>query len=259
MFANSFWFYLPGVVQKKISRIFAYFFELKLSRIMILPYCLFFDISSEYLEQFEPDSGKSYYRSYSDFFQRRYKLSPSISHSIVWPCEGYVCDWGLFAEKENSIVKGQLLKLNDVFASDIKNEANYFFVNIFLHNHNYHRIHSPIDGRIKRISHIPGDLVFLRPWFYKISDVSYPAIRNERVIFEMTDSQDRSWYLAMVGGFGVGTIQVSHHVKEGTQLQVGEEMAKFKLGSTVCLATPEVFEVKNYLQPVHVGNASKET
>lgn len=258
-FANCFWTYLPHFTQKKLSRAFSYFFELKISRLIILPYCLFFDISTEYLDQFESESGKPYYSSYSDFFQRKYKITPNISTSVTWPCEGYLCDWGSFSDKNFSLVKGQNLNHNDIFKSYICDDEDYFFVNIFLHNHNYHRIHSPVDGKIIQITSIPGDLIFLRPWFYKSTDISYPAFRNERIIFEIEDSLKRSWHLAMVGGFGVGTIEIYPQYAIGSILKAGEEFAKFKLGSTVCIASPEPLHVEHYLQKVYVGQTANKS
>lgn len=226
---------------------------MRVSRLIIYPYCLFFGLNADYLNQFESESGETSYFSYADFFKRKFKVKPVIESAHVWPCEGYVCDWGLFSEKNNSMIKGQKLDLNAVFHSRSDVTKKYFFTNIFLHNHNYHRVHAPIDGTITKISFVPGDLVFLRPWFYKRADVSYPAIRNERVIFEITDVNQNPWYMALVGGFGVGAIEISDEIKIGTRIQCGQEVAKFNLGSTVCLASPDRIEVESYLQIVKVG------
>ena len=253
IFANIFWIYTPGFFQKSFSRYFSLLFELKVSRFLILPYCLFFGLGDDYLDLFESETSPSSYSSYSDFFNRKYKNTIQINSEKIWPCEGYVCDWGWFNEKNNSIVKGQKINLNHIFKSNEKMTKMHFFTNIFLHNHNYHRVHSPIQGRIVSIKNISGELVFLRPWFYNRKDVSYPAFKNERVIFEMTDEQDRAWYLAMVGGFGVGTVELAKEIYVGCYIEPGQEIAKFKLGSTVCLASPCEIKVKNDLQLVRVG------
>ncbi len=252
-FANTFWIYTPGIFQKVFSRFFSSFFRIRISRFFIIPYCIFFGLGSDYLDQFESESGESAYNSYSDFFKRRYRMTPKLDSNVIWPCEGYLCDWGKFSQKNNSIVKGHVLDLNAVFASDKTVTQNYFFMNIFLHNHNYHRVHAPISGRINQITRIPGDLVFLRPWFYKRDEISYPAIRNERVIFELTDTENRPWYIAMVGGFGVGSIEIVKDIGLGIEVMVGQEIAKFNLGSTVCLATPLNLSFSKFLDTVSVG------
>jgi phosphatidylserine decarboxylase len=253
LFANLIWRYIPGILQKKVSNLFSKLFEMKLSRLFILPYCIFFGLNSDYLEQFESDSGDEAYLSYSDFFKRKYRSPINIESDSVWPCEGYICDWGYFEEKEKSDVKGQVIDLNSIFATLAEDMKDYFFLNVFLHNHNYHRVHAPISGTISNIIKIPGDLVFLRPWFYRRADVSYPAIRNERVIFEIADQNNKPWYMAMVGGFGVGTIELSAGIAIGSLVTVGQEIGKFKLGSTVCLATPVGVDVQKFLQQVSVG------
>lgn len=253
-FANLFWIHLPPAAQKLTSRCFAVFFRSSLSRFLIVPFSLLFGQDGDYLGQFEPDAGKPSYRSYADFFERRYRSGPRLEAPEVWPCEGFVCDWGLFAEKNRSQVKGQDVDLNSIFGSRPETTRDYFFTNIFLHNHNYHRVHTPLTGTVKSIMRIPGELNFLRPWFYARTDVSYPAFRNERVIFEISDANDRPWYLAMVGGFGVGTIIVAPGVSVGTRLAVGDELAKFNMGSTVCLATPRRFVIGRYMQKVTVGS-----
>lgn len=254
-FANIFWIYTPGLFQKKFSQFFSWLFFQKISKYFILPYCLFFGLDADYLEQFESESGKSEYSSYADFFKRKYKNLPPVESNQVWPCEGFVYDWGSFKEKNHSVVKGQEMDLNQIFNSPALQTKNYFFTNIFLHNHNYHRVHSPITGTITKIFSIPGDLVFLRPWFYKKSDVSYPAFRNERIVFEIQDLEGVPWYLAMVGGFGVGTMTIEKDFLQGGPVHAGQEIAKFDLGSTVCLASPCQLEINKYLQTVSVGQS----
>lgn len=226
---------------------------MKLSKFFILPYCFVYGLQADYLDQFEPESGDGSYKSYSDFFKRKYKSNISVDSEVVWPCEGYVCDWGRFEARRNSLVKGQLLDLNDIFKSSPEQTKGHYFLNIFLHNHNYHRVHMPVKGEIVSIHSIPGDLVFLRPWFYRREDVNYPAYRNERVVFKIKDEAQNFWFLAMVGGFGVGTIEIMPEVQAGSFLSVGTEIAKFNLGSTVCLATPHAIQVDKFLQVVKPG------
>jgi phosphatidylserine decarboxylase len=252
-FANHFWVFLPTPWQLRISQAFSEFFRWKLSRLIIIPYCMIFSLDTDYLDQFESETGDVKYNSYDDFFKRRYRTRPEIRSEIVWPCEGYICDWGRFQDKRNSLVKGQRFDLNKIFLAEEKSTQDYYFINIFLHNHNYHHVHAPVTGKITKISSVPGDLIFLRPWFYQRTDVSYPALRNERMIFEIEDAQNKTWYMAMVGGFGVGSIELQKHIQVGTQITVGEDIAKFNLGSTVCIASPYDISVDKYLQTVVVG------
>jgi phosphatidylserine decarboxylase len=253
-FANYFWLYAPGDFQKKVSTVFATFFKFRFSRYFIFPYGMMFGLSSEYLAQFKSYSENAKYSSFSDFFERRYKTFPTLTSKQIFPCEGYVCDWGSFSDKNSTSVKSQQIDLNTIFLSSQQLTKNYFFTNIFLHNHNYHRIHAPIAGTVLSVRRVPGVLNFLRPWFYERSDISFPAFRNERVIFEIADSDNKIWYVAMVGGFGVGTIELSVNTKVGAGVALGQELAMFKLGSTVCIASPDFLNIEKYLMPVKVGD-----
>lgn len=259
LFSNFIWMRFPTSFQKLGSFFFSRFFYLKFSRFIILPYCFVMGLDRDYLEQFEPEGSQKQYRSYSDFFQRKYKIHPQISAPYIWPCEGYICDWGFFAKKSDSVVKGQKFDLNAVFGSSPEQTKSHFFVNIFLHNHNYHRIHSPTSAVISKIQNIPGDLVFLRPWFYPRGSVSYPAFRNERVNIEMRDKNNSLWMISLVGGFGVGTIQLSRDLAVGKTIHIGDEIGLFNLGSTVCMATPFEIQIQEYLQTVKFNQELKRS
>ena len=250
LFAFVIWERISENAQKQFSYCFSRVFALKISRFLVFPYCIICGFDTDYLEKFEPESKSNRYASYSDFFGRRLKEIPKSDSAYVWPCEGYVCDWGSFASKRNSVIKGQRMDLNDIFATQSNETKNSFFTNIFLHNHNYHRVHSPVNGEVRQILRIEGELLFLRPWLYRRIDVSYPALKNERVIVKIEDEQKRNWYVAMVGGFGVGTIETSAGLQVGSHLKKGQELGFFKLGSTVCMASPVKFENLNYLKTV---------
>jgi phosphatidylserine decarboxylase len=253
LFSRLFWVKLPDRLQVYLSELFSKVFRLKFTALFIIPYCLIFSLDTDYTNQFEPESGDSRYSSFNDFFKRRYKIFPKVQSDLIWPCEGFICDWGAFSEKNNSIVKGQKIDLNQIFQSNPEKTRDHFFVNVFLHNHNYHRVHSPVDGEVKSIVRIPGGLVFLRPWFYDRKDVSYPAFKNERVVIEVLDKKNKSWWIALVGGFGVGSIDVTNGIQVGTSIQMGQEIGKFNLGSTVCIASPCPISIEKYLQTITVG------
>ena len=231
------WGVLPAITQRGISRVYANFYNKKWSRHIIAPYCKMHYDDPEYLKLFKPASGADTYQSFQDFFTRVYKELPKMTSEFVWACEGLFCDYGRVKDLREIKIKGQKKHLRTVFgeASDeIPDE--YYFSNIFLHNNNYHRIHTPIDGTISRIEHIPGELVLLRPWAYK--DPSLPALRNERVNVDITDKAGRKWYLSIVGGPAVASIVMASGMKVGTTVSMGQEIGTFLLGSTFCLASP---------------------
>lgn len=245
--------HIPHFLHILISKIFSVFFRLPISRVIIPAYCKIYGLNESYLSQFTSTRQTEGYFSFSDFFKRRYRTALIVTGALIWPCEGYVCDWGLMDDIQIADLKGDIVDVDEIFQTDHKNIKNHYFVNVFLHNHNYHRVHSPTDGVIKSIKTVPGGLSFLRPWLYEKESRSYPAYHNERTVFEIEDLNQKIWWVTLVGGFGVVTIKLTQEARVGARLNVGQEMAWFELGSTVCVASPYSIPISHYLQSVHAG------
>lgn len=249
------WNNLPAFVQHLISFAYTRVYDTKASQLFIKPFCKMHNINEAYLALFQSSQTQnSTYTSFQDFFCRSLIAPIKPDSKLIWPCEGYVCEQGQISELKTVQIKSDKISIKNVFSAQ-KNIVpdNYFYTNIFLHNQNYHRIHAPISGRITRIEKIPGELSILRPWFYKKNDVSKPALRNERVNIDITDSSQRTWFLSIVGGMAVGTIELVSNIALEQFVDCGQEIALFKLGSTVCLATPLILEKLPYLKKVFVG------
>ncbi len=233
------WGNLPSQLQKKVSSVYASIYNRPFTKYIIKPYCKLNQLDEPYLSQFVSEKGHEGYNSFQDFFTRVYKSKPPIISPHIWPCEGLLCDYGQVSQLPTINIKGDTRTIKTIFGEtgdDIPD--NYYFSNVFLHNNNYHRIHSPTEAKVRLIEHIPGDLVLLRPWVYK-SDPSLPAMRNERINLTLIDKHDRSWYISIVGGPAVGTIQLCENINPGAHIHIGDELGKFLLGSTCCMASPE--------------------
>lgn len=192
-----------------------------------------------YTERYLPYEFKERFECFQDFFARELREKPIFEKDeAVIGCEGLLCDKHLVAEEKTVSIKGDLLRNRDVFgsyASEIP--GDYEFINIFLNNRDYHHIHSPVEARIEAIERIPGDLIVLRPWFYKNSP-SLPAILNERVNMKLIDHSGRPCYLSIVGGPVVNSVILPDGLSVGSYAQAGQKIASFHLGSTFCLASP---------------------
>ncbi|MEK6153773.1 phosphatidylserine decarboxylase [Flavobacteriaceae bacterium 3-367] len=234
----SVWGKLPSHIQKKVSAAYASTYDKPYSKWIIKPYIKINYQDKNYLEKFKPPKGKKSFDSFQDFFIREFRTPPKNESPYVWPCEGLLCDEGKVGDIDRVKVKCDERNITTIFgvAADTIPD-NYSFTNVFLHNKNYHRIHSPIEGTISRIQHVPGDLVVLRPWIYK-QNPSLPAFRNERYNIDITDADGRVWYMSIVGGPAVGTIELSEHIALGNKVGKLQEVALFYLGSTCCMAAP---------------------
>ena len=231
------WGNLPSWLQRGISKRYASIYDRSYSKYFIKPYVAMNYSDQDYLKKFIPPSNKAKFESFQDFFIRRFKNPPTNESPWVWPCEGLLCEEGRVENIASANIKADHRAVSTVFgiSPDIL-PRNYSFTNVFLHK-NYHRIHSPITGKISRIQHVPGDLVVLRPWIYK-QNPSLPAFRNERYNIDIIDEQGRTWYLSIVGGPAVGTIALPKEVVLGATVSKLDELALFYLGSTCCMAAP---------------------
>ena len=247
------WGSLPSNVQKKLSAVYARNYSRPFSKWIIKPYVRYYYSNREYLDGFIPPDGKKKFESFQDFFIRKFKALPNNSEPWVWPCEGLLCDENKVQNMSTSRVKCDIRSVHTIFGvKEDEIPPDYTFTNVFLHNKNYHRIHSPINGTISRIQHVPGDLVVLRPWIYK-QDPSLPAFRNERYNVDIVDEEGRTWYISIIGGPAVGTIELAENMEEGTRIDKLEELALFYLGSTCCMAAPMAPRIHSKNSFVEVG------
>ena len=253
-FAHAFWNPLPASVQREFSKIWSILYKTRASTLLIEPFCRRYRLGGDELGRYLPSSGGQKYLSFQDFFTRQLAIPLGSAKTPVWPCQGYVCESGFIKDLGLISVKGESHDARFIFnRTQEEVSENAFFVNIFLHNHNYHRFHSPVSGVIKKIEFLPGELRFLRPWLYPNTKVSEPAFRNERVVVEIEDAQKGSWFLSFVGGMGVGQIKLNEAIQVGAGIRSGQEMGLFLLGSTCCMAIPSEIPNLKYMTAVEVG------
>ncbi len=247
------WGNLPSRWQRGLSKLYAQLYTTSYSKHIIGPYCHFNYDDPSYLLQFKPASGSNTYQNFQDFFTRVYKEPVKINTDTAWPCEGLLCEYGKVKETKLVKVKGHKRHLRSIFGT-LGNQIpdDHYFFNVFLHNNNYHRIHSPVDGTVTHIEHIPGDLVVLRPWVYK-NDPSLPALRNERINVDIQSKDGNHWFLSIVGGPAVGTIVMAQGLAIGSFVSIGQEISTFLLGSTCCIASPRPIKNAQLGQQVTVG------
>jgi phosphatidylserine decarboxylase len=113
---------------------------------------------------------------------------------------------------------------------------------IYLSPRDYHRVHSPVAGRLTRVSWIRGDLLSVGPRVLARRERVLSI--NERAVLRLEGAR-HALALVMVGALNVGRIRVVG-VEPGTEVSPGQEpalerggeLARFEMGSTVVLLTP---------------------
>jgi phosphatidylserine decarboxylase len=204
-------------------------------------------------EAAEPDPYR--YPTFNAFFTRA--LRPGVRpiapgpDALVSPVDGTLSQCG-------EIVSGRLLQAKEIeytVAALLGSEsaaaafAHGCYACIYLAPFDYHRIHAPLDGRLRSTRHVPGRL-------FSVNAATARGIPglfgvNERVICEF-DSRHGALALVMVGALFVGSIETVYAGEinppparggqpceiasgRGVEFAKGAELGRFNMGSTVVL------------------------
>ena len=199
------------------------------------------------------------YATFNDFFTR--ELKPGIrpladgEKTLVSPVDGAISQLGQVTGDRIFQAKGQSFSLSELLGGDESTVAPFVngeFSTIYLSPKDYHRIHMPVAGTLKEMIHVPGKLFSVNP--VTAENVPNLFARNERVVC-IFDTASGPMALVLVGAMIVGSVetrwagvvvpgrrQVTSTLYEGEQaitFDKGEEMGRFRLGSTVIVVMPK--------------------
>lgn len=217
------------------------------------------------------------YASFNDFFTRplREGARPIAASPFICPVDAAISQFGPIEHDQLFQAKGHSYSTRALVGGD-QALAHQFdhghFATLYLAPKDYHRIHMPCAGRLKRMIYVPGDLFSVNP----LTARHVPSLfaRNERVVCEFACDHG-PMVLVLVGATIVGSMATVWHgvvnpprtrdVREWRYddqqvvLAKGAEMGRFLLGSTVVMLFP-----KNVLtftpdwaptKPVRLGEA----
>ena len=196
------------------------------------------------------------YDTFNAFFTRALKAGarPLAKAAYVCPVDGAISQFGGIAADQIFQAKGHHYSTTALVGGDAALAAQLqdgAFATIYLSPRDYHRIHMPCDGVLRRMIYVPGDLFSVNPATAR----GVPGLfaRNERVVC-VFDSAKGPFVLTLVGATIVGSMATvwhgqvnpprSAHVCEWhyqpgqVSLKQGDEMGRFLLGSTVVLLFP---------------------
>jgi phosphatidylserine decarboxylase len=197
------------------------------------------------------------YATFNDFFTRalRAGVRPIADSPFICPVDAAISQFGpihhdqIFQAKGHSYSTRALLGGDQALAHEFDDGH---FATLYLAPKDYHRIHMPCDGRLKRMIYIPGDLFSVNP----LTARHVPSLfaRNERVVC-VFDTPHGPFVNVLVGATIVGSVATVWHgvvnpprtrdVREwryeGQQISLakGAEMGRFLLGSTVVMLFPK--------------------
>jgi phosphatidylserine decarboxylase len=198
------------------------------------------------------------YKTFNEFFTRplRTGARPIAQADFICPVDGAISQFGSIEQDQIFQAKGHHYSTAALLGGD-KNSAKRYengkFACLYLSPKDYHRIHMPCDGKLVKMTYVPGDLFSVNP----VTAQGVPGLfaRNERVVCEFTSEQHGYFVIVLVGATIVGSmatvwhdakngiinpprrghIQVWTYADNNIVLQQGDEMGRFLLGSTVVM------------------------
>jgi phosphatidylserine decarboxylase len=205
-------------------------------------------------EAAEPDPAA--YASFNDFFTRALKpgARPLAQADLLCPVDGAISQFGAIDGERIFQAKGHGYSCTALVGGDAALAAQFHgghFATLYLSPRDYHRIHMPCAGRLRRMVHVPGALFSVNPTTAR----GVPGLfaRNERVVC-VFEGERGPWVLVLVGATIVGSMATVWHgvvnpPRPGTlrdwryddrdiRLAQGDEMGRFLLGSTVVMLFP---------------------
>ncbi|MCP5207572.1 MAG: phosphatidylserine decarboxylase [Hahellaceae bacterium] len=199
------------------------------------------------------------YATFNEFFTRALKEGArsidQSADSVISPVDGAISQIGAIEHGRVFQAKGQSFSLTELLGGDIERAKPFLggnFTTIYLSPKDYHRIHMPITGTLREMVFVPGKLFSVNP--VTAEKVSSLFARNERVV-AIFDTELGPMAMVLVGAMIVASIETTwagivaprkggiqtykYEGDEAITIEKGEEMGRFRLGSTVILAFPQ--------------------
>ena len=199
------------------------------------------------------------YASFNDFFTRALRVDarPLAAADWICPVDGAISQFGRIERDQIFQAKGHRYSSTALLGGDAALAAPFgdgSFATLYLSPRDYHRIHMPSAGTLRRMLHVPGALFSVNPRTAR----GVPGLfaRNERVVCLFDDAHGRPFALVLVGATIVGSMATVWHGQvnpprpgllrewrydDGSPpvaLAQGAEMGRFLLGSTVVMLFP---------------------
>ncbi|AFP85456.1 phosphatidylserine decarboxylase precursor [secondary endosymbiont of Heteropsylla cubana] len=197
------------------------------------------------------------YKTFNDFFVRTLRHEArSINadpSTLVCPADGIISQYGMIEDGRIFQAKGHQYTLEALMACNqpmLNKFQNGSFVITYISPSDYHRVHMPCNALLREMLYVPGTLFSLNP----LMSANVPNLfaRNERLIC-FFDTEFSFMVQILIGATIVGSIETVwggtitpprqgilkhwNYPQAGERgaiiLLKGEEMGRFKLGSTV--------------------------
>lgn len=192
------------------------------------------------------------YSNFNDFFTRALKPDArpldTGANSIVCPADGVISQLGAIEDGRIFQAKGQMYTVQELLGGNEALAAEFAggqFATVYLSPKDYHRVHMPYRGTLRSTVAVPGDLFSVNN--ATANQVPRLFSRNERLV-AIFDTDIGPMAVVLVGAMIVAGIETvwggevapikrriqtqDFRPQTPVELDKGEEMGRFKLGST---------------------------
>ena len=216
------------------------------------------------------------YNTFCDFFTRKLKKGVHVinkdNDSIVSSCDGRILQFGKILDNSILQVKGMSTPIRSLLCEDKELASIYkngSFLTIYLSPKDYHRVHTPADGKLMKTLHVPGRLFSVAD--HAVECINNLYAKNERLVCHFKE-EDNHFSVIFVGAINVSSIETqwkgevsppmpkklisTKYGNKNIKFNKGDEIGMFKSGSTVILLFTENVELSSNLkvnQSVRVG------
>ncbi len=183
-------------------------------------------------------------------FEREFSKDPK---SIISPADSFISSMGEIKEGQALQIKGFKYSVSELLTEHIAIEEiealnKGKFINFYLSPKDYHRYHVPMTMSVRRAIHVPGALYPVN--FKYLRKVPSLFVKNERVILECYDIENRLFFMILVGALNVGKMTLSFDDRietnidasklkvydyDSVTLEKGDELGMFMMGSTIVM------------------------
>lgn len=221
------------------------------------------------------------YDCFNDFFTRALRADArpidAEPNSAVSPADGVLSQAGTIDGEQMIQAKGRNFAIASLLNSPPEHAQSFLngmFATIYLSPKDYHRVHMPLAGTLRTSQYVPGSL-------FSVNEISARHIdqlftRNERLVCWF-DTEVGDMALILVGAMlvaGIETVWHGHYAagidthetfdlpgapsSAHHQFAKGEEIGRFKFGSTVIMLLPAGARLADRVatgQPIDMGSA----
>jgi len=210
------------------------------------------------IDETEMDEARAIdYPTFNAFFTRGLKPGArpidADPFGICSPADGRVQQNGRVSDGRMLQAKGMTFSAASLLDAEPEGIAPFdggAFMTIYLAPHNYHRIHAPLDGKLRSMHYIPGRRFSVN----RATTNSIPGLfaRNERLAC-LFDGEHGPYWLVLVGAMNVASISTVwageivasgeptrwvYDPETAPSLGKGDPLGHFNLGSTIVLVFP---------------------